>query len=124
MASSRPSIDVGAADQFDEGKPHAVRAGDRDLVIVRRGDEFFAVRDACPHQGARLSSGYLTGDVESCSVGEQPEFVRDGEFLACPWHGWKVDIRNGCSPIEPESVRVRSYDVLVDQGRVYVNMES
>lgn len=115
-------VDIGTTEQFVEGKPHAVRAGERDLVIVRKDDEFFAVRDACPHQGSKLSDGCLTGDVETCLPGEQPNFVRDGEFLACPWHGWKVDLRTGCSALEPDRVRVRSYLVSVDRGHVYVEM--
>ena len=115
-------IDVGAVEGFVEGKPHAVRAGDRDVVIVRKGDVIYAVRDACPHQGARLSAGHVTGNVEPCVRGEQPEYVRDGEFLVCPWHGWKVDVTTGCSALEPEKMRVRSYEVQVDKGRVYVDM--
>lgn len=116
-------VEVGREDSFGEGKPHAVRAGDRDLVLVRRNGEFFAVRDACPHQGARLSAGYLTGDVGPCEPGDQPELVREGEFLACPWHGWKVDIRTGCSPLEPDRVRVRNYAVTVEDGKVWVETE-
>ena len=117
-------VEVGAVEQFEEGKPCGVRAGDRDLVIVKRGEKYFAVRDACPHQGAKLSTGQLTGDVAPCRPGEQAELIRDGDFLACPWHGWKVDVRSGCSNIEPERVRVRSYPGSVDDGRVYVEMEN
>jgi nitrite reductase/ring-hydroxylating ferredoxin subunit len=115
-------IDVGAVEDFVEGRPHAVRAGNRDLVVVRKGDAVYAVRDACPHQGAKLSDGCVIGDVAVCERGEQPEYVRDGEFLACPWHGWKVDVTTGCSAVEPERVRVRSYDAQVDGKRVYVEM--
>ena len=116
-------IELGEAGAFDDGAPQAVKAGDRDLVIVRRGEEFFAMRDVCPHQGAKLSSGYVTGDVPLCSRGEQPSYVRDGEFLACPWHGWKIDVRTGCSNIEPERVRVRNYPVSVENGKLYVKMD-
>lgn len=117
-------VDLGKLGEYEEGKPYAVRAGERDLVLVRKGDRVYAVRDACPHQGAKLSGGCVTGDVAPCVLGEQPEFVREGEFLACPWHGWKVDVTTGASAAEPERVRVRSYEVRIENGNVYVEMET
>ena len=115
-------VDIGTTDQFAEGKPHAVRVGERDLVIVRKGEAFFAVRDKCPHQGARLSRGTLVGEVAVGARGEQPELVREGEFLSCPWHGWKMDIRTGCSSIPAERARVRTYPVSISDGHVFVDM--
>jgi nitrite reductase/ring-hydroxylating ferredoxin subunit len=113
--SSETGVDVGDAEAFVEGRPTAVRVDDRDVVVVRKGSEYFAVRDVCPHQGARLS-----GHVKPCNRGDQPILTREGEFLECPWHGWKVDLRTGSSPTEPDRVRVRAYDVTVDKGRVYI----
>ena len=118
--SSETGVDVGDAEAFVEGRPTAVRVDDRDVVVVRKGSEYFAVRDVCPHQGARLSAGVLIGHVKTCNRGDQPVLTREGEFLECPWHGWKVDLRTGTSPTEPDRVRVRAYDVTVDEGRVYV----
>ncbi len=115
-------IEIGSVESLPEGRLHAVRAGERDLVVVRKGDEFFAIRDACPHQGAKLSSGELTGDVQPCLRGDQPVLYREGEFVSCPWHGWKIDVRSGQSPTEPEAIRVKTYDVSVDGGRVFVEI--
>lgn len=115
-------VDVGTTEQFEEGKPQAVRVEERDIVIIRKGDAFFALRDVCPHQGAKLSQGAMMGGVVVDARGEQPELVRDGEFLSCPWHGWKVDIRTGRSSIRAERGRVRTYPVSVDGGHVYVDM--
>lgn len=117
-------IDLGSTEQFAEGKPHAVRAGERDLVIVRKDDEFFAIKDVCPHKGARLSAGYVAGVVEWCMPGEQPKLVRVGEFLGCPWHGWKVDLRTGCSAFEPDGVLTRTYPVVVEDGKLFVEVRA
>ena len=124
MSSAKTStrVDVGPVSDFGPGRPHAVRAAGRDQVVVRKGDEFFAIRDACPHQGAKLSGGALCGQVEACVRGEQPVLSRDAEFLTCPWHGWKMDLRTGRSALEPETVRVKSYPVHVEAGRLLVEM--
>ncbi len=115
-------VDIGPAEQFPPGRPHAVKAAGRDLVVVSKGREFFAIRDLCPHQGARLSAGSLCGDVEPCEPGDEPTYTREGEFLTCPWHGWKVDLRTGCSVLEPETVRVKRYPISVKNGRLIVEI--
>jgi 3-phenylpropionate/trans-cinnamate dioxygenase ferredoxin subunit len=129
MSCVKPTrVDLGPVEQFVPGQPHAVRAasGDRvvvrDLVVVRKVDEFFAIRDACPHQGAKLSGGALCGHVEAGAPGEQPVLSREGEFLTCPWHGWKMDLRTGRSTLEPETVRVKSYPVHVEAGHLMVEI--
>ena len=124
MSSGETRIDVGDADTFIEGAPTAVRVEGRDIVVVRKGSEYFAVRDLCPHQGAQLSAGILVGQVETCDRGEQPVLSREGEFIECPWHGWKVDLRTGCSPVEPDRVRSRTYGVTSEGGRVYIEMRT
>ena len=73
------SIDLGALANFAEGKPERVTASDRALLVVRRGDAVYALRDLCPHQGARLSDGHLTGHVPACVPGDDIRMERTGE---------------------------------------------
>ena len=41
---------------------------------------------------------------------------REGEILACPWHGWEFDIRTGQSYCDPKKFRTRAYPVNVEPG--------
>jgi 3-phenylpropionate/trans-cinnamate dioxygenase ferredoxin subunit len=41
-------------------------------------------------------------------------YVREGEILRCPWHGWEFDVTNGRSIYNPHKVRVRAYEVTVE----------
>jgi 3-phenylpropionate/trans-cinnamate dioxygenase ferredoxin subunit len=100
------------------GKAADLRPGDRLIVDIAgrsigifnvRG-EFYAVRNQCPHQGAPLAQGVLSG---TCLPSAPGEFVyaRDGEILRCPWHAWEFDLTNGRSIHNPHRCRVRSYEV-------------
>ena len=40
---------------------------------------------------------------------------RDGQILRCPWQGWEFDIATGRSVFNPHRLRVRTYDVTVEQ---------
>lgn len=75
--------------------------------------EFFALRNTCPHEGAELCKGTITGMNLPSEVGEY-NWVRDGEIIRCPWHAWEFDIKTGKSIFNPHKVRVKCYDVEVE----------
>jgi nitrite reductase (NADH) small subunit/3-phenylpropionate/trans-cinnamate dioxygenase ferredoxin subunit len=61
---------------LNEGKAFPV--GDRMIAIFRVGDDYHAMDDFCPHQGASLAGGW----------------IHDG-CVACPWHAWRFKLTNG-----------------------------
>lgn len=120
MQISSHNHDIGQVKAFESGKLYAIHVAGIDVVLVRQENKFFAIRDACPHQGAKLSNGSLTGEVIANHPGAEPKLLRQGECITCPWHGWKVDIRTGYSLLEPTRIKVKRYDVHIEDGRVLV----
>lgn len=77
--------------------------------------EYRALKSACPHQGAPLCQGKVTGTSEATfTPGELPgiRWTREGGIIRCPWHGWEFDIRTG-KALCGERWRVATYDVEV-----------
>ncbi len=61
--------------QVKTGRPHAVKALGRNLVLWRdRGGQLKCLEDYCPHRGAPLSRGEVLGDD-----------------IACRYHGVRLD---------------------------------
>ena len=118
-----PSIDLEPLSPFANGRAQRVEANGRGLVIVRHDNAVYALRDTCPHQGARLSDGHLSGHVLSCKPGQDISIERQDEILVCPWHGWEFDITSGRSLIDPQKKRVRSYAAHTENGRVVIDMD-
>ncbi|MAF11404.1 2Fe-2S ferredoxin [Candidatus Poribacteria bacterium] len=114
--------DVGSAAEFGDCEPKGVSVEGRALVLVRAGDAFFAARDICPHQAARLSEGEVRGTTAPCKPGEDVRYGREGEILVCPWHGWEYDLTTGRALVDPDRVRVATYPVRVVDDRVLVAM--
>ena len=89
------------------------------IVVVRTSaGELRALRDTCPHQGARLSKGSLEAAVDAEDVGRY-ELSEDRMVLRCPWHGYEFDVVNGRCLADAGS-RVRTYAVSVEDGAVVV----
>lgn len=106
---------VAAVGEIPPGGRKIVELDGRSVGVFHINGEYFALRNWCPHQAARLCEGALWSAVEGSVPGEY-ETSRDGEIITCPWHGWEFDIRTGQSWCEPERLRVRAYDVRVEPG--------
>ena len=101
--------------ELPPGTSKIVNVAGRSIGVFNVKGEYFALKNVCPHQGAPLCLGEVTGTLLPSRPGE---FVygRDGEIVRCPWHGWEFDIKTGKSFFNPHRVRVRTYEVTVESG--------
>jgi 3-phenylpropionate/trans-cinnamate dioxygenase ferredoxin subunit len=110
---------VAALDEIPPGSRKIVEVAGRSIGIFNVRGELFALRNRCPHQGGPLCEGHQWGLLTARVPGEF-EYGREGEIIACGWHGWEFDIRTGQSWCEPERLRVRAYQVSVEPGAAIV----
>jgi NAD(P)H-dependent nitrite reductase small subunit len=83
----------------------AVSVAGCDIALFKLGAEVFAIDNTCPHRGGPLSAGYTEGD-----------------FVYCPLHGWKFDIKTG-KCLENLDKPVRSYAVRLLEGQVQIEID-
>ena len=106
---------VARASEIPPGARKLVRLDGRGIVVFNVKGEFFALSDQCPHKGASLSGGKMTGLVESDGPGDYT-YTRAGEIVRCPWHGWEFDVRTGRSYCDPRRMRLMQFNVTVEPG--------
>jgi nitrite reductase/ring-hydroxylating ferredoxin subunit len=106
---------VGLLSALPPGTVQRVDVGTRAVVVVNESGRLFALRDTCPHRGARLSDGTVVGALSSDVPGE---YAFDGSrrLIKCPWHGWEFDLATGQSWCDPTRTRVKPYPVTVESG--------
>lgn len=104
------------------GKLLAV-ATDRGTILLTRlpSGVVKAISPRCPHQGADLAHGCLTG----LSQAERPNdlhFGRPGEILRCPWHGFEFDLATGVSVVDRgrPRLRLKQFPVEIESDNVFV----
>lgn len=100
---------VAVLDEGDlaEGVPAVGKAGDVDVLVVRRGSRLHALGDVCSHAGGPLHEGSLE---DGCVV--------------CPWHGSTFELSDGSVVHGPAAAPQPAYDAKVDGGRVWVRSRS
>jgi nitrite reductase/ring-hydroxylating ferredoxin subunit len=122
LTGSGKGIDVGDVHVLQPRQMKLVDVGRRSALLIRTAaGDYFALSNLCAHQGVDLSAGILTGHWLAGEVGEYT-FIDDAEVLRCPRHGYEYDVRSGRSWFDPASVRIRSYDVRVEDGRLIVEV--
>jgi 3-phenylpropionate/trans-cinnamate dioxygenase ferredoxin subunit len=94
-------VDVGSATDLSEATPLSVEVDGLALVVVRCGNDFYAVEDRCTHDGESFEGA----EVESCQ-------------LICPRHGARFCLRTGEALTPPAYEPLRTYAVRVAEGRI------
>jgi nitrite reductase (NADH) small subunit len=111
--------DVGAEADFALDAFRVVEIRGRSIGVVRTVAGWFAIRNRCPHQGAPLCSGRVTGTMLP-GLPDELRWGMQGRVLRCPWHGWEFDLETGRSLFGVSRDRAATYALEVRNGRVCV----
>lgn len=99
-------VEIGDLGTFPRGKGVRVTVGDRAIAMFRIEDDVYAIGDRCSHAEASLAEGEVwDGSVE------------------CPRHGSEFDLKTGEPGALPATVPVPVYDVVVEDGTVFLDLE-
>lgn len=82
-----------------------VEVDERLVVLVRVGNDVFALDDVCTHDGGPLSEGQV-----------------EDHTIACPRHGAKFDVRDGRALTMPATRPTVAHQVKVENGQVFVKL--
>jgi nitrite reductase/ring-hydroxylating ferredoxin subunit/uncharacterized membrane protein len=91
-----------AAD-LPEATPTKVMLGTTGLVVVRRGDLVWALKETCSHAGGPLAQGTL-----------------DGYNIVCPWHASAFRLSDGAVRHGPAATRQVAYRARISGDQVEV----
>jgi nitrite reductase/ring-hydroxylating ferredoxin subunit/uncharacterized membrane protein len=92
--------------ELGEGQVMLVRIGAERIAVARCSEGIVAFNDHCTHKGGPLSDGAVVG----CAV-------------QCPWHGSQFDIRTGRVIAGPAEEHLKTYEVEIRAGEVYVRRD-
>jgi nitrite reductase/ring-hydroxylating ferredoxin subunit/uncharacterized membrane protein len=85
--------------EIPENKPTAAKAGAQSLVVVRTGEDVYALHAQCAHAGGPLPEGKL---VDGC--------------IECPWHFSRYDLATGRRTQGPTTFDQPRYQVRKSDG--------
>jgi nitrite reductase/ring-hydroxylating ferredoxin subunit len=108
---------VGRVSDFENGDRKIIDVNGKSIGVFRVDDQFYALRNRCPHQFGPLCAGTLAPRAVSSAPGDV-RLDSGPPLIACPWHGWEYDLATGQSFMGPGrgNAPALSYDVNVLPG--------
>jgi len=95
-------VKVAKISDLAPGEKMLVEYDDDDVGLFNLGGEFFAISDVCTHDDGPLVEGKL-----------------DGEWIICPRHGARFNVRTGqqtmpaFAPVPLYEVKIEGEDILI-----------
>jgi 3-phenylpropionate/trans-cinnamate dioxygenase ferredoxin subunit len=109
---------VARATDVPPGTSMIVDVAGRSIGVIRTADgRIYALRNTCPHHGAPLCLGRVTGTMQDSEPYEYRYDERQS-VIRCPWHGYPFRLDDGRCATRPEKLRVKTYRVEIDNGEV------
>lgn len=109
-----------SVEELPPGSRKIVDIEGRSIGVFNVDGRYYAVRNVCPHHGAPLCLGEITGTMLP-SEPHQYVWGRERQILQCPWHGFEFDLETGRAIYDPNDLRVNVYPVAVEDGNVVLN---
>ena len=98
-------VEAGKAGELRPGTMKRIDIGGRRLVLANVDGCVYAADDTCTHEDASLSTGSLRG-----------------EWIKCPLHGSRFNVRTGEVLEEPAEENLKVYPVRVEGDRILVQL--
>ena len=93
-------VDIDAITALPSGEPKQYQVDRWDILVVRLGDDVYAMENRCTHDDEGLLGGELENDA-----------------IVCPRHGAKFCLKTGEALCPPAYEPVRTFEVQCREGR-------
>jgi 3-phenylpropionate/trans-cinnamate dioxygenase ferredoxin subunit len=100
-------VRAASLDDVPPGTLLAVQLHGNHVCIANADGEIYAFKDNCSHRDFPLSEGAL-----------------EGMEIECAWHGARFDITTGRALRLPAIKPVRTYEVRVEDGEIFVALQA
>jgi 3-phenylpropionate/trans-cinnamate dioxygenase ferredoxin subunit len=112
-------VEVLKVDGLKDGQMKAIKAGGREVLLVKVGGKFLAADNTCPHMGGKLAQGKLEGTVVTCPLHASQFDLKDGRVIR--WTNWPGVVVAATKLIRRPRA-IKTYPVKVEGDRVLVEV--
>jgi 3-phenylpropionate/trans-cinnamate dioxygenase ferredoxin subunit len=96
---------IALANPLVSGEKITAKLEDKEILVCRIDESYFAVASRCTHSAWPLSSEPI-----------------EGMEIICTLHGARFDLRNGCPTAGPAISPLATYPIELRDGELYVSL--
>lgn len=98
-------VGICVVDEIEEEDVLGFEHNGKTYAVYHTPSGYFASDGICTHETANLADGIVIGDV-----------------IECPMHQGRFDIPTGKAKSSPVCVDLNTYEVKVDEGKIFVDL--
>jgi 3-phenylpropionate/trans-cinnamate dioxygenase ferredoxin subunit len=111
--------EIGKVGDLKPGEMKMVLALEKEILLARVGDTYYAADNRCPHMGGNLSHGKLEGTIVTCPRHQSQFDLKDGHVVR--WTTWPAAL------VAVDQMRSRKrplqvFPVMVDREKLMVRL--
>ena len=100
---------IGFSTDFKSNLPTKITIRDKNYIIWKNNNKFYALRDACSHQGSSFQSGYISNNC-----------------ILCPYHGYTFDSYGDLKDIPQLNItknnnKIEAFKIIEKKGIIFLN---
>ncbi len=103
-----PVVDVCRLEELPPGERRTVEIEDLEIALINCAGTLWAIEDRCSHDNGPLGEGEVDCDAAT---------------IECPRHGAIFDLRTGTPKTLPAYVPVETFDVLVEDDMIKLEVD-
>ena len=100
-----PRVQICTVADLEDNTMRRLVLNGQEILLAKVSNRYFAVSERCTHRGGPLSEGKLAG-----------------LSVTCPLHFGEFNIQTGEATSPPAADPLRTYNVSVEAGEVYVDV--
>jgi 3-phenylpropionate/trans-cinnamate dioxygenase ferredoxin subunit len=110
-------VEVVTAGELKQGEMKSFNVSDKEILIARVGDSYYAADNRCPHLGGKLSNGNLNGTIVTCPLHGSQFDLTNGDIIK--WTNWTGIIsRLGNALKSPRKLNVYQLKIELDKIQI------
>jgi len=96
-------VEVAKTEDLKSGEAKVIKVKGKQYALYNVDGKFYATQNECPHKKGPLGEGSF-----------------DGKVIICPWHGAMFDVTTGKVLEGPAETDIRTYEVKVKDGKIFL----
>jgi 3-phenylpropionate/trans-cinnamate dioxygenase ferredoxin subunit len=110
-------IEIPGAKELQNGQMKRFNIGNKEILLARVGDNFYAADNHCPHMGGKLSEGTLEKTIVTCPRHHSQFDLADGHVVRwTDWSGIKLSVVKVVKSPRP----LKIYRVRLEGNKIYI----
>ncbi len=97
---------IGTKNDFKENNGKEIVVDGREIAVFKINNQFFAIKNICPHKGWKLHEGFVNQNTTS---------------VRCSGHSWEFNVKTG-EYLRNPNIKIKTFPIIEEGNNLYIEI--